>query len=61
MEDPADNRIDPRQTPARSLTTEDQIAQAHARHAGIPDENRELRLARLPERLRDLCDLIRGG
>ncbi|MCB1920516.1 MAG: hypothetical protein KDJ28_11125 [Candidatus Competibacteraceae bacterium] len=61
MEDPADYRIDPRQTPARSITTEDLIAHAHARHAGIPYENRERWLQRLPERLHDLADLILGG
>jgi hypothetical protein len=61
MEDPADYRIDPHQTPALSITTEALIAQAHARHAGTPYENRERWLQRLPERLRDLCDLILCG
>lgn len=43
------------------LTTEDLVALAHAQRQGIPYENREQWLARLPERLRDLADLILGG
>ena len=44
MEDPADDRIDPRQTPALSITTEDLIAQAHTRHSGVKVESRSLSL-----------------
>ena len=45
-------------TPEPSLTTEALIAKAHARHQGIPYEIGEPWLARLPERLRALADLI---
>ncbi len=48
-------------TPEPSLTTEALIAKAHARHQGIPYETGEPWLARLPERLRALADLILGG
>jgi len=37
------------------------IALAHAQRQGIPYETGEQWLARLPERLRDLADLIPGG
>ena len=40
------------------LTTEALIAKAHARHQGTPYETGEQVLARLPERLRALADLI---
>ena len=43
------------------LTTEALVARAHARHQGIPYEAGEQLLARLPERLRALADLILGG
>ena len=43
------------------LTTEDLITLAHAHRQGIPYETREQWLARLPERLRDLADLVLGG
>ena len=43
------------------LTTEDRVAQAHAQRQGIPYETGEQWLARLPERWRDLSDLILSG
>jgi hypothetical protein len=42
-------------------TTEDLVALAHARHQGIPYETGEQLLARLPEWLRALADVILGG
>ena len=47
--------------PEPAPTTEALIALAHARHQGIPYETGEQWLARLPERLRALADLILGG
>jgi hypothetical protein len=47
--------------PEPPLTIEALIAQAHAQRQGIPYESREQLLARLPERLRALADLILGG
>ena len=41
--------------------TEDLIAQAHTHRQSIPYETGEQLLERLPERLRDLADLILGG
>lgn len=43
------------------LTTEDLVTQAHAHRQGIPYETGEQLLARLPERLRALADVILGG
>jgi len=43
------------------ITTEDLVAQAHAQRQGIPYENREQLLQRLPERLRALADLVLSG
>lgn len=43
------------------LTTEDLVALAHAHRQGIPYETGEQLLARLPERLRALADLILSG
>lgn len=43
------------------LTTEDLVARAHARRQSIPSETGEELLARPPERLRALADLILGG
>ncbi len=43
------------------LTTEDLVAAAHAQRQGIPYETGKQWLARLPERLRELADLILGG
>ena len=40
------------------LTTEDLVATAHASRQGIPYETGEQLLARLPERLRTLADLV---
>lgn len=43
------------------LATEALIALAHANHQGNPYETGEQVLARLPERLRALADLVLGG
>jgi hypothetical protein len=43
------------------LTTEALIAKAHASRQGVPYETAEQLLARLPERLRALADLVLGG
>ncbi len=43
------------------LTTEALIAKAHANHQGIPYETGEQLLARLPEQMRALADVILGG
>lgn len=43
------------------LATKDLVAQAHASRQGIPYETGEQLLARLPEQLRDLADLVLGG
>lgn len=43
------------------FTTEDLVALAHANRQNIPYETGEQLLARLPERLRALADLILGG
>ena len=48
-------------TPEPPLTTEDLVAQAHAQRQGIPYENREQLLERLPERLRALADHVLSG
>ena len=47
--------------PEPLLTTEDLVAQAHAQRQGIPYENREQLLERLPERLRALADHVLSG
>ena len=46
--------------PEPPLTTEALIAKAHANHQGIPYETGEQLLARLPERMRALADLVLG-
>ncbi len=61
MEDPPPYHTDPTDSVESPLTTEDLVAQAHAHRQGIPYETREQWLARLPERLRDLADLVLGG
>ena len=61
MEDPPPYRAGPTDTPEPAPTTEDLVAQAHAHRQGIPYETGEQWLARLPERLRALADLILGG
>ncbi len=43
------------------FTTETLVALAHAHRQGIPYESRKRLLERLPERLRDLTDLVLGG
>lgn len=61
MEDPPPYQTglaDPLEPP---ITTEDLVAQAHAQRQGIPYENREQLLQRLPERLRALADLVLSG
>ena len=54
-------RADPIDSAEPPLTTEDLVAQAQAHRQGIPYETGEQLLDRLPERLRDLSDLILGG
>ncbi|CDI04609.1 hypothetical protein BN873_p10053 [Candidatus Competibacter denitrificans Run_A_D11] len=61
MEDPPPYCTGPTDSAEPPLTTEDLIALAHAQRQGIPYETGEQWLARLPERLRDLADLILGG
>ena len=61
MEDPPPYRTGPTDSAEPLLTTEDWVALAHAQRQGIPYETGEQWLARLPERLRDLADLILGG
>ncbi|MFZ1827518.1 MAG: hypothetical protein WAW42_01845 [Candidatus Competibacteraceae bacterium] len=61
MEDPPPYQTGPTDSTEPPLTTEDWIALAHAQRQGIPYETGEQWLARLPERLRDLADLILGG
>ena len=61
MEDPPPYQTglaDPLEPP---ITTEDLVAQAHAQRQGIPYENREQLLERLPERLRALADHVLSG
>ena len=61
MEDPAPYRAGPAAAPEPAPTTEDLIALAHAHRQGIPDETGDPLLARLPDRLRALAELILGG
>ena len=61
MEDPTPYRVGPTATLLPPLTTEDLVAAAHANRQGIPYENREQLLERLPERLRALADLVLSG
>ena len=61
MEDPPPYYAGPAKAPEPPLTTEALIAAAHANHQGNPYETGEQLLARLPERLRTLADLILGG
>ena len=42
-------------------TTEERVAATHANHQGIPYETGEQWLARLPQQMRALADLILGG
>jgi hypothetical protein len=54
--------VSPNAAPEPSpLTTEALIAKAHANHQGLSYETGDQLLARLPERLRALADLILGG
>ena len=61
MEDPPPYHTGPTDSAEPHLTTEDLVAQAHAHRQGIPYETREQWLARLPERLRDLANLVLGS
>jgi len=61
VEDPLPYYAGPTDGAQPPLATEDLIALAHARHQGIPYETGEQWLARLPERLRPLADLVLGG
>jgi len=61
VEDPPPYHTGPTDSTESPLTTEALVAQAHASRQGIPYETGEQLLARLPERLRDLADLILGG
>lgn len=61
MEDPPPYQTGLAAPPEPPLTTEDLVAQAHAQRQGIPYENREQLLQRLPERLRALADLVLSG
>ena len=60
MEDPTPYHTGAAAAPEPPLTTEALVARAHARHQGIPYETGEQVLARLPERLRTLADLVLG-
>jgi len=42
-------------------TTEERVAAAHANHQSIPYETGEQWLARLPQQMRGLADVILGG
>ena len=61
MEDPPPYHAGPTDGAEQPLTTEDLVALAHAHRQGIPYETGEQLLARLPERLRALADLVLGG
>ncbi|MFO1419505.1 MAG: hypothetical protein U1F59_00800 [Candidatus Competibacteraceae bacterium] len=61
MEDPALYYAGPADALEPAVTTEALVAQAHADRAGIPYETGKQLLARLPERLRALIDVILGG
>lgn len=61
MEDPPPYQTGLADPPESPLTTEDLVAHAHANRQGIPYENREQLLERLPERLRALADLVLSG
>ena len=62
MEDRAPYHTGPAAAPEPPpLTTEALIAKAHASRQGVPYETAEQLLARLPERLRALADLVLGG
>ena len=61
MEDPPPYRAGPAAAPEPPLTTEDLVAAAHANRQGIPYETGEPWLARRPEQMRVLADVILGG
>jgi hypothetical protein len=61
VEDPPPYCTGPTDSAEPPLTTETLIALAHPHRQGIPYETGEQWLDRLPERLRDLSDLILGG
>lgn len=60
MEDPPPYHTGATAAPEPDPTTEDLVALAHANHQGNPYETGEQLLARLPERLRALADLVLG-
>ena len=59
MEIPPPYHVGPTNSAEPPLTTEALVA--HAQRQGIPYETREQWLERLPERLRDLADLVLSG
>ena len=62
MEDRAPYHTGPAAAPEPPpFTTEALVARAHANHQGVSYETGEQLLARLPERLRVLADVILGG
>lgn len=61
MEDPPPYHTGVSHAPEPPVTTEDLVAAAHANHQGVSYETGEQLLARLPERLRALADLVLGG
>ena len=61
MEDPPPYHTGASDAPEPPFTTEALIARVHANRQGIPYETGDPLLARLPERLRALADLILGG
>lgn len=61
MEDRPPYRTGPTDSAEPPLTTEDLVAAAHAHRQGVSYETGEQLLARLPERLRALADLVLGG
>ena len=60
-EERVEYRCGPTDSGEPPLTTEALIAKAHASRQGVPYETGEQLLARLPERLRALADLVLGG
>ena len=61
MEDPPPYQTGATAAPEPIVTTEDLVAAAHAHRQGIPYETGEQLLARLPEQMRGLADVILGG
>ena len=61
MEDPPPYHTGASHAPEPPLTTEALVALVHANRQNIPYETGEQLLARLPERMRALADVILGG